>query len=100
MLQSYVKVEMLEYYDKLYRNSWFLVKKKCGKYHIVNAAMNVNQYTIYNTNLPLNVKKFVKRSARMTVASLVNFYSKYNQVKLHSESHDMTTFQTPLGLLQ
>ena len=99
MLQSYVKAEVLKYYNRLYRNSWFLVKKKCGKYHIVNVIMNVNQYIIHDTNLSFSVKEFVKKSAGMTVTLLVDFYSRYNQVKLHPESHDMTTFQTPLELL-
>ena len=42
----------------------------------------------------------MERSAGMAVALLVNFYSGYNQVKLHLESHDITAFQTLLGLLQ
>ena len=92
MLQLYVKVEILKYYDELYRNSWFLVKKKCGKYYIVNTAMNINQYTICNVNLPSSVKEFAERNTGMAVASLINFYSKYNQVKLHSKSYDMTAF--------
>src|SRR5204863_6911596 len=60
MLQLYVKAEVLKYYDRPYRNPWFLVKKKCGKYHIVNVAMNANQYTIHNANLPLSVKEFAE----------------------------------------
>ena len=92
MLQLYVKVGVLEYYDKLYRNSWFLVKKKCGKYYIVNTAMNINQYIIHNANLPPSVEEFVKRSARMAIALLVDFYSGYNQVELYPELRDMTAF--------
>ena len=91
---------MLEYCDRLYRNSWFLVKKKCGKYHIINTAMNTNQYIICDVNLPPSVKEFTERSAGMTVTSLIDFYSKYNQIELHPELCDMTAFQTPLGLLQ
>ena len=99
MLQLYVKIEILKYYNKLYKNPWFLVKKKCGKYHIVNTAMNMNQYIIHNMNLPSNIKKFIKRSAEMTVTLLINFYFKYNQVKLYPESCNMTAFQTLLKLL-
>ena len=60
----------------------------------------MNQYTIQNINLSSNVKEFAERSVRMTVVLLVNFYSEYNQVKLHQKSHDMITFQTLLELLQ
>ena len=42
MLQSYVKAGVLKYCDRLYRNPWFLIKKKCDKYCIVNTAMNTN----------------------------------------------------------
>ena len=69
---------MLEYYNESYRNPWFLVKKKCGKYHIVNTAMNVHQYIIHDANLSSSVEKFVKRSAGIIIASLINFYFKYN----------------------
>ena len=51
-------------------------------------------------NLPSSVKEFAKRSAGITIVLLIDFYSGYNQVKLHPESHNMTVFQTSLGLLQ
>ena len=41
----------------------------------------------------------MKRSAEIIIILLVNFYFKYNQVKLYLELHDMTAFQTPLELL-
>ena len=92
MLQSYIKAGVLKYCDGLYRNPWFLVKKKCGKYCIVNTAMNMNQYIIYNVNLSSNIKEFVERSAGMIVILLVNFYSGYNQVELHLKLCNMTAF--------
>ena len=61
--------------------------------------MNANQYIIYNINLLFSVEEFMKRSAGMAIALLVNFYSGYNQVKLHSKLCDMTAFQTSLGFL-
>ena len=78
MLQSYVKIEILKYYNKLYKNPWFLVKKKYDKYYIVNIIMNINQYTICDMNLLSNIKEFAKKNAGMTVALLINFYSRYN----------------------
>ena len=99
MLQLYIKAGVLKYYDRLYRNPWFLVKKKCGKYCIVNATMNANQYTICDVNFSLNIKEFVERSTGMTVILLIDFYSRYNQIELYPELCDMTAFQTLLGLL-
>ena len=62
--------------------------------------MNMNHYTVQDTNLSSSVEEFTERSAGMTVVSLINFYSEYNQCELHSESRDMMTFQTSLKLLQ
>jgi hypothetical protein len=50
-------------------------------------------------NLPSTCEEFAERSAGIAVALLVNFYFRYNQVELHSESHDITIFQTLLKLL-
>ena len=77
-MQSYMKIKVLEYYNKLYKNPWFLVKKKCDKYHIINTVMNANQYIIYDVNLLFNIKKFIERSAGIIITLLINFYSRYN----------------------
>ena len=61
--------------------------------------MNMNHYTVQDTNLSSSVEEFTERSAEMTVVILIDFYSEYNQCELHSESHDMTAFQTSLRLL-
>ncbi len=34
------------------------------------------------------------------VASLIDFFSSYDQVELDKESQDLTGFQTPLGLMR
>ena len=99
MLQSYIDTNVLEYCNDSYQNSWFLVKKKSDKYQIINAVINMNQYTVQDMNLSSNVKEFAERNVRMTVVSLVNFYSEYNQVKLHQKSCDMIMFQTLFRLL-
>ena len=99
MLQSYINTNVLEYCNDSYQNSWFLVKKKSEKYQIINAVINMNWYIVWDTNFLSNIKKFIERSAEMTVVSLVNFYSEYNQVELHWKSCDMIVFQTSLELL-
>ena len=83
ILQSYINTNVLEYCNDLYQNSWFLVKKKFEKYQIINTVINMNQYTVWDTNLSSNVKEFTERSVRMIIVLLINFYSKYNQVELH-----------------
>ena len=46
MLRERLKNGVLEYYNGPYRNPWFLVKKKSGKYRLINATIEINKYTI------------------------------------------------------
>src|SRR5215471_19236629 len=62
--------------------------------------MNINKYTVQNANLPPNMEEFAEEFTSMTVFSMIDFFSEYDQVKLNPESCDMTAFQTPMGLLQ
>ena len=82
----------MKYCDELYKNSWFLIKKKCDKYHIINVTINANQHIIRDANLPPNVEEFAEKSAGIIIISLINFYFKYNQCELHSKSRDIIAF--------
>lgn len=75
-------------------------KKGVDKYRMVNAAMSINKVTIRDANLPPAVDKFSEEFAGMAVASLIDFFSGYNQVTLAEECRDLTAFQTPIGLLR
>src|ERR1700730_1159974 len=46
ILWERLKNSVLEYCNRLYRNPWFLVKKKNGKYRLVNAAIEINKHTV------------------------------------------------------
>jgi hypothetical protein len=46
MLQERLKNRVLKYCNGLYRNPWFLVQKKSGKYRLVNATMEINKHTV------------------------------------------------------
>ena len=83
-----------------YRNPWFLVKKKDRKHRLVNAAINPNRVTIRDANLPPNVDEFSEGLAGYVISSLLDFFSRYNQLLLVVESRDLTGFQIPLGLLR
>ena len=78
----------------------FLVKKKNGKYRLVNAAMWVNKVTIRDANLPPTADEFAEDFAGMAVVSLVDLFSGYDQFELHAKSRDLTAFMSPLGLLR
>ena len=73
ILKKRMDAEILKYCEELYRNPWFLVKKSNkGKYRLINAAIHINRYTIRNTIVPPNIKKFAEKFAEMQVVSLLN----------------------------
>ena len=100
MLRERLGAGVLESCYGPYRNPWFLVKKKNGKYRLVNAAMEYNKYTIRDANLPPSVDEFSEEFAGCKLTSLIDFFSGYDQVPLDERSRDLTAFHTPLGLLR
>ncbi len=90
---------MLEHGDGPYRNSWFLVKKKSKSYRLINPAIDMNRVTIRDTNMLPSLDKFAEGFDSCQMASMIDFFSGYDQVELDVGSRDMTVFQTPLGLL-
>ena len=101
LLKERIATGVLEYCEGPYRNPWFLVKKKAkGTYRLINAAMEINKRTVRDANLPPSADKFSEEFAGCQVASLIDFFSGYDQVELDVESRDLTGFQTPLGLLR
>ncbi len=51
-------------------------------------------------NLLLLVDEFVDKFARCYITSLVDLYSRYDQMLLDPRSKDLTAFFTPLRLLR
>ena len=100
MLRERVKNEVLEYCDGPYRNPWFLVRKKSGEFRLINAAMEINKRSIRDANLPPSVDEFSEEFAGCQMASMIDFFSGYDQIELDVRSRDLTGFQTPIGLLR
>ena len=92
MLKDWINQNIFESCNDLYKNSWFLMKKKSDKYWIVNAAMKVNKITIRDVNLFSNIDSFAENIAEQTVFFLMNFFFNYDQVFLHFEFWNMTVF--------
>ena len=101
ILRDRLERGVLEYCDGPYRNPWFLVAKKApGAYRLINAAMKLNSVTLRDANLPPSVDEFSEEFAGCAIASLIDFFSGYDQLVLALECRDMTAFMTPLGLLR
>jgi hypothetical protein len=100
MLRDRLDKGVLERCFGLYRNPWFLVSKKTpGQYWLVNTCMEMNWYTIWDTNLPPSVDEFSEEFTGCQVSSLIDWFSGYDQLVLAEESRDMIVFMTLLGLL-
>ena len=79
MLRDCIKYRILEKYNSLYQNLWFLViKKVMNTYRFINAVMKLNLVTLYNTNLLFNVDEFLEEFIKCVVVSLINFFFGYN----------------------
>ncbi len=101
ILKDRVKKGMLKPNYNPYRNPWFLVKKKeKGKYRLINITIKINRVTIRNTNLSPSIDEFSKKFTKYIIASLIDFFSNYNQIKLNKKSKNLTTFHTPIKLLK
>ena len=102
MLRDRIRSGALETCHGPYRNPWFLVKKgvEGDKYRLINAAMEMNRVTIRDANLPPATDEFAEEFAGNKIASLIDWFSGYDQVPLDEKSRDLTAFFTPLGLLR
>ena len=59
---------------------------------MVNTVIYINKVILKNTNMSLNVKKFAEKFAEITVQSLVDLYSEYDQIPLEKRNRNLTAF--------
>ena len=62
--------------------------------------MEINKRSIRDANLPPSVDEFSEEFAGCQMASMIDFFSGYDQIELDVRSRDLTGFQTPIGLLR
>jgi hypothetical protein len=79
MLKERLDKGVLEYSKELYKNLWFLVKKKkLGEYRLINLATHLNVVTRRDANLPPSIDEFTDEFMGYYIISLVDLYSGYN----------------------
>jgi hypothetical protein len=79
MLKERLNRGVLEYSKGLYKNLWFLVKKKkLGEYKLINLTTHLNIVTRRDANLLLFIDEFVNEFIGYYIISLVDLYSGYN----------------------
>jgi hypothetical protein len=79
MLKERLDKGILEYSEGLYKNLWFLVKKKTLKdYKLINSATHLNIIMRRDANLLPSVNEFTEEFTGYYITSLVDLYSGYN----------------------
>jgi hypothetical protein len=79
MLKERLNKGVLEYSKGLYRNLWFLVKKKKPReYKLINLTIYLNAVIRRDINLLLFINKFTDEFIGYYIISLVDLYSSYN----------------------
>ena len=62
--------------------------------------MHINKVIIQDANISLNIEQFVEEFAELQIINLMNMQSKYNQIELNKESHDLTDFMMMFNFLR
>ena len=67
---------------------------------MINVAININRVTIRNVNLFFQTDAFVEEFVDMQITSLINFFSKYNQLFFDKRSRNFIAFMISFELLR
>ena len=62
--------------------------------------MNINRVTIRNVNLFFQINAFVEEFANMPIISLIDFFSKYDQLFFDKRNRNFIAFMTFFELLR
>ena len=100
LLKEKIGAGVYEPSQSSYRSRWFCVVKKNGKLRIVHDLQPLNKVTIRDAGLPPKVDEFVEDFAARKCYTAFDLFWGFDARKVHPTSRDMTSFQTPLGLLR
>jgi hypothetical protein len=101
IIKNRIKNDVLEFCYELYRNSWFLVKKKKKeKYRLINVALKMNRVTIRDTNLFSAINEFSEEFVDCVIVFLMNLFFEYDQLSLIEKCRNMIAFMISLDLMR
>lgn len=84
-----------------YRSRWFCVLKKDGKsLQLVHDLQPLNAVTIKDSGLPPVIENYAESFGGRSCYAVFDLFVGFDQRALAPESRDLTTFQTPLGMLR
>lgn len=100
IIEEYLKTGLLEPCMGSYRNQYFLVPKKDGRYRLIVDLQPLNAVTIKDAATPPNVDEITQSLSGAVVYSQADAFSGYNAIVTHPNSRDMTAIGTPFGSLR
>ena len=100
IIRTKIKIGVFEPSQGSYRSSMFCVPKADGKLRNVIDLRTLNSVSIKDAGLPPNLDAFVEPFSAHSIYSSFDLLSGYDARILHPKSRDLTSFQTPLGLLR
>ncbi|EEB89283.1 hypothetical protein MPER_12635, partial [Moniliophthora perniciosa FA553] len=83
--------------NSLYRSRWFCVEKKDGRLRIVHSLEPLNAVTIQHSGIPPATYELANHFAGRACGGTLDLFVGYDERKIHPDSRDLTTFQTPFG---
>ena len=63
-----------------------------GEYRLINTVIKMNEVTLKDINLLLLINEFLKEFIKYITALFIDFFFKYNQLKLTLKNKDITAF--------
>ena len=94
------KAGILEESNGPYRNPWFSVQKKSGKPRIVRSVTKANSVTLREASVVPNVDEVSEELAGNLIASVIDFFSGFDQMTLAVESRDLYAIPTERGMMR
>lgn len=86
---------------ELYRNFWFLVKKKnSDKYKLINVILKINRIIIRDVSFSFFVDSFFEQFVNCMMTFFVDLFFDYDQFFFAEKSRDFIVFQIFINLIQ
>ena len=83
-----------------YRSCWFCVHKKSGNLRLVHNLQPLNAITIRNSGVPPIADQIIKSMAGRSCYTMLDLFSGYDHQTLDISSRDLTTVQSPVGVVR
>lgn len=100
ILSDMLKNGQLQYSSAAYRNPWFLIPKKDGRHRMLIDLRELNKHVELEGGHPQSTDELTSELSGRLFNTLIDVQNAYFQVPLDSTTNDVTSFNSPLGLLK